>query len=107
MSWTVKTEIGRGLNIDKQLQVIEIEKLGKRLVNSTFFEIEGWKRIPFFPNTLQHFGFDPNSAELTFEKVDLPISIGNAQIYNALGWTYQSHKKTFLVRKKKLIFWTF
>ena len=56
--------------------------------------------MKFFPNALQQFGFDLDSAELTLEKVDLPISIGNEQIYNAMGWTYQPHNKTFKVIKK-------
>ena len=89
-----------GVNIDsagKPKQVIEVEKLGERLVNPTFFEIEGWKRIPFFPNALKQFGFDPVSAELSLEKVELPVSIGNGQILSALGISYQSHAKTFLV----------
>ena len=92
--------VGGGVKVDsagKREQVIQVEKLGKRLVNPTFFEIEGWKRIPFFPNALQQFGFDPDSAELTLEKVELPVSIGNGQIFNALGIPYQSHSKTFLV----------
>ena len=91
-----------GVNLDsaeKRKQIIEVEKLGERLVNPTFFEIEGWKRIPFFPNALKQFGFDLDSAKLTLEKVDLPISIGNKQIYHAIGSTYHPHKKTFLVRK--------
>ena len=92
--------VAGGVNVDsvgKQKQVIELQKLGNRLVNPTFFEIEGWKRISFFPNVLQQFGFDPDSAELTLEKVEHPISIGNGQILNALGFPYQSHAKTFLV----------
>ena len=96
----LQTGVAGGVNVDsagKRKQVIEVEKLGERLVNPTYFEIEGWKRMKFFPNALQQFGFDPDSAELTLEKVDLPISIGNEQIYNAMGWTYQPHKKTFLV----------
>ena len=92
--------VAGGVNLDsaeKRKQVIEVEKLGERLVNPTFFETEGWKRIPFFPNALQQFGFDPDSAKLTLEKVELPVSIGNGQILSALGIPYQSHAKTFLV----------
>ena len=99
--------VAGGVNLDsagKREQVIEIEKLGERLVNPTFFEVEGWKRIPFFRKTLKIFGFDPDSAELTLEEVDLPISIGNEQIYNAMGWTYHSHNKTFFVRNIYLYF---
>ena len=73
--------VGGGVNLDsagKRKQVIEVEKLGERLVNPTFFEIEGWKRMKFFPKTLEIFGFDPDSAKITLEKVDLPISIGTS-----------------------------
>ena len=100
MIWTFQTGISGGINVDsagKQKQVVEVEKLGERLVNPTFFEIEGWKRMKFFRNALQQFGFDPNTAKLTLEKVELPVSIGNGQIFNALGINYQSHSKTFLV----------
>ena len=99
--------VGGGVNVDsagKRKQVIEVEKLGERLVNPTFFEVEGWKRMKFFPNALQKFGFDPDSAKLRLEEVELPISIGNDQIYNAIGWNYQSHTKTFLVREMNLFF---
>ena len=99
--------VAGGVNVDsagKREQVIEVEKLGERLVNPTFFEIEGWRRIKFFPNALQQFGFDPDLVELTLEEVDLPISIGNEEIYKAMGSTYQPHKKTFLVRKRNLYF---
>ena len=105
MTWTFKTGLAGGVNEDsagKREQIIQVEKLGERLVNPTFFEVEGWKRIPFFQETLEIFGFDPDSAELSFEKVELPISIGNDQIYNVFGWKYQSHTKTFLVREMKL-----
>ena len=103
----LQTGVAGGVNVDsagKREQVIEVQKLGKRLVNPTFFEIEGWKRIPFFPNALRQFGFDPDSAKLTLEEVDLPISIGNDQIYKAMGSAYDSHNKTFLVRKINLYF---
>ena len=96
----LKIGVAGGVSVDsagKREQVIQVEKLGERLVNPTFFEIEGWKRMKFFPNALQQFGFDPNSAKLTLEKVELPISIGNGEIANALGIPYQSHAKTFLV----------
>ena len=99
--------VGGGVNVDsagKPKQVIEVEKLGERLVNPTFFEIEGWKRIPFFPKALTQFGFDLESAKLTLEKVDLPVSIGNDEIYNAIGSTYHSQSKTFLVRKINFYF---
>ena len=99
-----------GVNVDsagKRKQVIEVERLGERLVNPTFFEMEGWKRINFFQKALQQFGFDPDSAKLNLDKVDLPISIGNEQIYNAMGWTYHPNNKTFLVRKINLYFYHF
>ena len=99
--------VAGSVNLDsaeKRKQVIEVEKLEERLVNATFFETEGWKRIPFFPNALRQFGFDPDSAKLTLEKVDLPVSIGNDEIYNAIGSTYHSQSKTFLVRKINFYF---
>ena len=58
--------------------------------------------MEFFPNTLAQVGFDPDSAELKFEEIELPISIGNGQINNfQLGsnFAYKSHGKTFLVWK--------
>ena len=93
------------INLDskgKRNQIIFSKNLAQRLTNPTFFEIVGWKRIPFFQETLEQFGFDPDSAELKFEEVELPISIGNGQINNfQLGsnFVYKSHGKTFLVRK--------
>ena len=56
--------------------------------------------MEFFPKTLELFGFDPDSAELKYEEIELPISIGNGQINNfQLGSNvaYKSHTKTFLV----------
>ena len=97
----LKTGVAGGVNEDsagKRDQVIQVKKLGKRLVNPTFFEIEGWKRMKFFQKTLEIFGFDPNSAKLSLEEVELPISIGNGQIFNALNIPYQSQVKTFLVK---------
>ena len=55
--------------------------------------------MEFFPNTLKQFGFDPDSAKLTLEEVELPISIGNGEILSALGLTHKSRVKTFLVWK--------
>ena len=92
-----------GVNLDskgKRNQIVQTKNLAKRLTTPTFFEIVGWKIIPLFPNTLKQFGFDPDSAELKFEEVELPISIGNGQINNfQLGsnFAYKSHGKTFLV----------
>ena len=79
-------------------QGIVTKKLADRLVSSTLLEVEGWKRIDFFPKTFKKFGFDKDSVSLTFKEVELPISIGNEQIYNTLGQTYiNSHSSTFLV----------
>ena len=92
--------VAGGVNVDsaeKRKQVIAVKKLGERLVNPTFFEIEGWKRMNFFPNTLEQFGFDSDSAKLSLEEVELPISIGNGEILSALGLTHKSQVKTFLV----------
>ena len=94
-----------GVNLDskgKRNQIVKTQNLAERLTNSTFFEVVGWKRIKFFQETLDEFGFDPDSAELKFEEVELPISIGNGQMNNfQLGsnFAYKSHGKTFLVRK--------
>ena len=94
-----------GVNLDskgKRNQIIFAKNLSQRLTNPTFFEIVGWKRIPFFPKELEEFEFDPDSAELKFDEVELPISIGNGQINNfQLGsnFVYNSHAKTFLVKK--------
>ena len=91
------------VNLDskgKRNQIIHSKNLAQRLTNPTFFEIVGWKRMEFFPNTLAQVGFDPDSAELKFEEIELPISIGNGQINNfQLGsnFSYQSHGRTFLV----------
>ena len=98
----LKIGLNGEVNLDskgKRNQIVKTKNLAQRLANLTFFETVGWKRILSFPNTLEQFGFDPDSAELTLEKVDLPISIGNEQIYNTMGWKYHPNKKTFLVRK--------
>ena len=104
--------INGGVYLDskgKRNQIVKNKILAERLTNSTFFEIVGWKRISFFPNALEQFGFDPDSAELKFEEVELPISIGNGQINNfKLGsnFTYKSHDKTLLVLKLDKILYT-
>ena len=67
----------------------------ERLRKPKFFETHR----NFLEHAVQQFGFDSNSTELTFEEVELPISIGNGEIANALGIPYQSHAKTFLVKK--------
>ena len=101
----LETGLNGAINLDakgKRNQSIKSKNLAQRLTNQTFFEIVGWKRIKFFQETLEIFGFDPDSAELKFEEVELPISIGNGQINNfQLGsnFAYKSHGKTFLVRK--------
>ena len=92
-----------GVNLDskgKRNQIVKTQNLAERLTNPTFFEIVGWKRIEFFPNALAQFGFDTDSAELKFEEVELPISIGNRQFNNfqfGSNFVYKSHSKTFLV----------
>ena len=68
-----------------------------RLVNQTFLEVEGWRRIKFFPSALKQFGFDPDSANLIFEEVRLPISISNHEFCASFGHTYLPCEKTFLV----------
>ena len=92
-----------GVNLDskgKRNQIVKTKILAERLTNSTFFEIVGWKRISFFPTALEQFGFDPDSAELKFEEVEHPISIGNGQInkfQQGSGFAFKSHGLTFLV----------
>ena len=99
----MKIGLNGEVNLDskgKRNQIIFSKNLAQRLTNPTFFEIVGWKRIPFFRNALAQFGFDPVSAELKFEEVELPISIGNGQINKfQLGsnFSYTSQSKTFLV----------
>ena len=91
------------MNLDskgKRNQIVQTKILAERLTNPTFFEMVGWKRIPFFHETLDDFGFDPYATELKFEEVELPISIGNCQINNfqiGSNFVYNSHAKTFLV----------
>ena len=98
-----QTGLNGAINLDskgKRNQIIQSKNLAKRLTNPTFFEIVGWKRIQFFQDILKIFGFDPDSAELKFEEVELPISIGNDQINNfqmGSNFVYKSHSNTFLV----------
>ena len=102
LTGTFQTGIDGGINVDsasKRDQIIDVLRLGERLKNPTFFEIEGWKRIKFFQDTLKLFGFDSDSAKLTLEEVELPISIGNGEILSSLGHTHKSRVKTFLVWK--------
>ena len=97
------TGLNGGVDLDskgKRNQIVQTKTLAQRLTSPTFFEIVGWKRIGFFQKTLENFGLDPDSAELKFEEVELPISIGNGQFNNfQLGsnFAYKSHGKTFLV----------
>ena len=99
----LKTGLNGEVNLDSKgnrNQIVQTKILAERLTNPTFFEIVGWKRIPFFQRALKDFGFDPDSAELKFEEIELPISIGNAQFNNfQLGsnFAYKSHPNTFLV----------
>ena len=90
-----------GVNLDskgKRNQIVQTKNLAQRLTNPTFFEIVGWKRIEFFPRTLKQFGFVPDSAELKFEEVELPISIGKIKSFQlGSNFAYKSHNKTFLV----------
>ena len=101
----LKIGLNGEVNLDskgKRNQIIFSKNLAQRLINPTFFEIVGWQRMKFFPKTLDQFGFDPDSAKLKFEEVELPISIGNGQINNfqlSPNFAYKSHGKTFLVRK--------
>ena len=74
-------------------QGIYPKKLAERLVSETLFEVEGWKRIQAIPLAFKSFGFDPDSVSLTFEEVELPISIGNKHFYN----THETLPRTFLV----------
>ena len=101
----LETGLNGAINLDtkgKRNQSIQSKNLAQRLTNPTFFEIVGWKRISFFPNALEQFVFDPDSAELKFEEVELPISIGNGQMKNiqmGSNFVYKSHSNTFLVWK--------
>ena len=95
----LKTGVAGGVNEDsagKRDQVIQVRKLGERLVNPTFFEVEGWKRIQAIPLAFESFGFDPETVTVKFEEVELPISIGNKHFIG--GKTYN---KTFLVSFNK------
>ena len=90
-----------GTNIDTkgiEEQVIDVRKLAERLVFPTLFEVPGWERIQFFSETFEIFGFDKKSVSLTFEEVELPISVGNEELYYAAGYDYPySRPSTFLV----------
>ena len=83
------------MNIDTKgirEQVSVSKKVAERLVSETLFEVEGWKRIQAILLAFKAFGFSPDSVSLKFEKVELPISIGNKHLIGG-----QSLSSTFLV----------
>ena len=73
-------------------QVSVSKKIAERLVSETLFEVEGWKRIQAIPLAFESFGFDPDSVSLSFEEVELPISVGNKHYMGS-----RSLPSTFLV----------
>ena len=73
-------------------QVSVSKKVAERLVSETLFEVEGWKRIQAIPLAFESFGFHQDSVSLTFEEVELPISIGNKHLVGG-----KSFSSTFLV----------
>ena len=84
-----------GVNFDTKgirEQVSVAKKIALRLVFPTIFEVEGWKRIQAIPLAFESFGFDPQTATVKFEEVDLPISVG---IKHLIG--VHSCNQTFLV----------
>ena len=81
-------------------QGIIASTLAQRIVSPTFFEVEGWRRVLFFTKTLRKFGFDPKNVSLTFEKVELPISIGNFQIFGSTYAGTKTSAETFLVKNR-------
>ena len=96
-----------GVNIDAKgikEQVIFTRKLAERLVNPTLLEIEGWKRILFFPKTFDIFGFEGNSISLTYEEVGHPISNSNKNFYSSRGLPNpHSYAKTFIVSNQQSV----
>ena len=69
-----------GVNFDTseiRQQISIAKKIALRLVFPTIFEVEGWKRIQAIPLAFESFEFDPQTATVKFEEVDLPISVGN------------------------------
>ena len=84
-----------GLNLDTRgicEQLSAAKKIALRLVSPTIFEARGWKRIQAIPLALKSFKFDEKTAKVTFEEIELPISIGNQHVVGG-----QTVKKTFLV----------
>ena len=73
-------------------QVSVAKKIALRLVSPTIFEVEGWRRILAIPLAFESFGFDPETATVKFEEVELPISIGNKHFIGG-----QTCSQTFLV----------
>ena len=73
-------------------QISVTKKIALRLVCPTIFEVEGWKRIQAIPLAFEAFGFDPETATVKFEEVELPISIGNKHLIGG-----QTCNQTFLV----------
>ena len=72
--------------------VATVEKVAEQLVSETHFEVGRWRRIQAIPLAFKAFEFDPDSVSLIFEKVELPISIGNKHFMDC-----QSLSSTFLV----------
>lgn len=95
-----------GTNIDTKGirdQVIIVKTLAERLVSPTLFEVPGWKRIQFFPETFEIFGFDKETVSLTFDEVEHPISVANGQVYNAINQPLtKTYAKTFLVNHSNI-----
>ena len=84
-----------GLNLDTRgicEQLSAAKKIALRLVSPTIFEARGWKRIQAIPLALKSFKFDEKTAKVTFDEIELPISIGNKYVVGG-----QTVKKTFLV----------
>ena len=84
-----------GVNIDTKgirEQVSVAKKIALRLVSPTIFEVEGWRRIQAIPLAFESFGFDPQTATVKFEEVELPISVGNKHFIGG-----QICNQTFLV----------
>ena len=80
-------------------QVSTAKKIALRLVSSTVFEVEGWRRIKAIPLAFEAFGFDPQAFKIQCEEVELPISIGNKDFIGG-----QTCFKTFLVSWKNEYF---
>ena len=78
--------------------MIITRKLAERLVNPTLLEVEGWKRISFFPKTFDIFGFDQDSISLNYEVVEHRISNTNKNFYSSRGFqNLPFNAETFIV----------